>query len=190
MESAALDEEERLVREQFFKAQRNGEENDNAANSSGAVSGTFAPGMDVFVGSSKQRGVIVRADKKNTAGNSWIVKTGSLKISFPEKDLTPATPVNIKKSSSWEVEYSSTGEAVFELRLLGMRLGEATEALRRQIDAAALSGLKNFSVIHGTGAGILQKGIHEYLKNDPAVADYYFARPELGGFGRTEVVLR
>jgi DNA mismatch repair protein MutS2 len=193
IESAALDEEERLVREQFLKTQKGGEENDGAggsgAASSGAKSETFTPGMEVFVGASKQRGVLVRADKKSTAGNSWIVKTGSLKISFPENELVPAAPVNIKKSSSWEVEYSS-GEAVFELKLLGMRLGEATEALRRQIDAAVLSGLKNFSVIHGMGTGVLQKGIHEYLKNDPAVADYYFARPELGGFGRTEVVLR
>jgi len=188
IESAALDEEERLVREQFLKTQKGGEENDSALNSE-AKSETFAPGTEVFVGASKQRGVIVRADKKSTTGNSWIVKTGSLKISFPENELVPAAPVNIKKSSSWEVEYNS-GEAVFELKLLGMRLGEATEALRRQIDAAVLSGLKNFSVIHGMGTGILQKGIHDYLKNDPAVADYYFARPELGGFGRTEVVLR
>jgi DNA mismatch repair protein MutS2 len=198
IESAALDEEERLVREQFLKAQKGGDENGDAGNRTAkgvaaccdaTISGAFTPGMEVFVGASKQRGVIVRADKKSAAGNSWIVKTGSLKISFPENELVPAAPVNIKKASSWEVEYSS-GEAVFELRLLGMRLGEATEALRRQIDAAVLSGLKNFSVIHGMGMGILQKGIHEYLKNDPAVADYYFARPELGGFGRTEVVLR
>jgi DNA mismatch repair protein MutS2 len=45
-------------------------------------------------------------------------------------------------------------------------------------------------VVHGKGNGVLQKGIHAYLKNDPSVADYYFARPELGGFGRTEVILR
>ena len=186
MESAALDEEERLVNEQFLKTQGNGAAS-NGATDEGA---DFAPDMEVFAGLSKQRGVIVRADKKSTAGNSWIVKIGSLKISFPEKDLVPAAPVKTQTSASWAAEYGSSGEAVFELRLLGMRLGEATEALRKQIDAAVLSGLKNFSVIHGTGTGVLQKGIHDYLKKDPAVADYYFARPELGGFGRTEVVLR
>jgi DNA mismatch repair protein MutS2 len=186
MESAALDEEDRILREQFLNAREDG----------GAVNSVvFTPGMEVFAGLSKQRGVIVRADKKNTAGNSWIVKVGSLKISFPEKELVPAAPAKAPLftapvSASWAAEYGSSGEAVFELKLLGMRLDEATEALRRQIDAAVLSGLKNFSVIHGMGSGILQKGIHEYLKNDPAIADYYFARPELGGFGRTEVVLR
>jgi DNA mismatch repair protein MutS2 len=64
------------------------------------------------------------------------------------------------------------------------------EALRKQVEAAILSNLKNFSVIHGKGHGILRHGVHDYLKNHPAVADFYFARPEMGGFGRTEVVLR
>ena len=118
------------------------------------------------------------------------MEVGSLKVSFPESDLIPAAPVK-PAAASWAAEYGGTSTpAVFELKLIGMRLEEATETLRRQIEAASLSGLKCFSVIHGKGSGILQKGIHEYLKKDPAVADYYFSRPELGGFGRTEVVLR
>jgi DNA mismatch repair protein MutS2 len=190
IESAALDEEERLVREQFLKARENADAGGVVINGAASRGSVFAPGMEVFAGTSKQRGVIVRADKKNASGNSWIVKTGSLKISFSEKDLIPAAPVKDQASASWAAEYGSSGDAVFELKLLGMRLDEAKEALRRQIEAAVLSGLKNFSVIHGMGSGVLQKGLHDYLKNDPAVADYYFARPELGGFGRTEVVLR
>ena len=111
-------------------------------------------------------------------------------MNIPENELTAAPPLQTKQGSSWVAEYGAAGEAVFELKLLGMRLDEATDTLRRQIEAASLSGLKNFSVVHGKGSGILQKGIHDYLKKDPAVADYYFSRPELGGFGRTEVVLR
>jgi DNA mismatch repair protein MutS2 len=70
------------------------------------------------------------------------------------------------------------------------RLEEALAALERQMDAAVLAGLHEFSVVHGKGDGILQKGVHDFLKKQPAVADYYFSRPELGGFGRTEVILR
>jgi len=81
-------------------------------------------------------------------------------------------------------------KAKLEINLLGMRLEEALENLRRQIDAAALAGLREFSVVHGKGDGILQKGVEDYLRNDPAVANYYFSRPELGGSGRTEVVLK
>jgi DNA mismatch repair protein MutS2 len=71
-----------------------------------------------------------------------------------------------------------------------MRLEEALEALRHQIDAAVLAGLHEFAVVHGKGEGILQKGVHEYLRGENAVADYYFSRPEMGGFGRTEVILK
>jgi len=183
-ESSSLDQEELAIREQILKNEEN-------FSSSGAA---LIPGMEVFAGSARQRGVIVREDKKSsrakTGGNSWIVKIGSIKMSFPENDLIPAEPAKKSSSPSWAAEYGTSETAVFELKLLGMRLEEATEALRRQIEAAVLSGLKTFAVIHGKGSGILQKGIHDYLKKDPAVEDYFFARPELGGFGRTEVVLR
>jgi DNA mismatch repair protein MutS2 len=184
-ESACLVEEERILKEQILRSQGK----DPLSEQTGF---SFSPGMEVLAGSSKQHGTIIRADKKD--GSLWLVKIGSLKISFPQSELIPINseknPVKPAAFTSWAAEYGSSDGAVFELKLLGKRLEEAKEALRRQIEAAVLSGLKNFSVVHGTGSGILQKGIHEYLKNDPAVADYYFARPELGGFGRTEVVLK
>jgi len=177
-EKEALDKEERALSGQFFNYEK-------------AETGfVFAPGMEVFAGPSKQRGVIVRPGKKSASGVSWIVKTGSLKMTFPEKELLPASPEKTATSASWAAEYTSPCSAVYELKLLGMRLEEAKDALRRQIEAASLSGLKNFAVVHGKGSGVLQKGIHDYLKEDPAVADYYFSQHELGGFGRTEVVLR
>jgi DNA mismatch repair protein MutS2 len=79
---------------------------------------------------------------------------------------------------------------VQELNIRGMRLNDAIEALQRHIDSAMVSGLWNFAVIHGKGDGILQRGVHEYLKNRTSVEDFHFSRPELGGFGRTEVTLK
>ncbi|MCL1992562.1 MAG: endonuclease MutS2 [Spirochaetes bacterium] len=185
-EKAALEEEEALIEGALLAEQENSEEG-APANFSG-----FAPGMEVFVGAAKQRGRILRHDKKGSGGDFWLVETGSLKISLSEKKLKPASPAARQAAAaSWDCEFeSSSNLAVLELKLLGLRLDEATEALRRQIEAAAMNGLKTFAVVHGKGNGILQKGVHDYLKNDAAVADYYFSRPELGGTGRTEVVLR
>ncbi len=45
-------------------------------------------------------------------------------------------------------------------------------------------------VIHGKGDGILQRGVHDYLKSQSVVADYYFSRPEDGGYGKTMVTLK
>jgi DNA mismatch repair protein MutS2 len=175
-EERALAEERRLLENRPREAVEDGRQ--------------FFPGMEVFAGEQRRRGTIVRLDKKGSAGTTWLVETGSLKISFPEKDLRPAAPVKTETKPLIAAELAGAADAHFEINLRGMRLEEALAALRRQTDAAVLSGLKTFSVVHGKGDGILQKGVHDYLRNESAVADYYFSRPELGGFGRTEVVLR
>ena len=109
--------------------------------------------------------------------------------------LKPGSHTGSGSRLSVDVELASgSGEgrpkAVFELDLRGFRLAEALAALERQVDAASLSGLNLFSIIHGTGEGILGPGIHAFLKSNPAVADYHFARPEEGGYGKTVIRLK
>jgi DNA mismatch repair protein MutS2 len=156
----------------------------------------IGPGADVLAGERRRRGRVIRQDRKGAAGSGgdkiWLVEIGSLKMSFPEEELIPLPQDGQNPRSAagaWAAEVSAP-PAQLEINLLGKRLPEALELLGRQIDAAVLSGLETFSVVHGKGDGILQRGVHDYLKKDPAVADYYFSRPELGGFGRTEVVLK
>jgi DNA mismatch repair protein MutS2 len=144
-------------------------------------------GTEVLAGESRRRGRVLRSGKKG----SWIVEIGSLKISFSEKDLIPVYPVKEeRKPLIAQADLVPSAPVQLELNLRGMRFEEALEALRQQIDAAVLSGIREFAVVHGKGDGILQKGVHDYLEKEKAVADYYFSRPELGGFGRTEVVLK
>jgi DNA mismatch repair protein MutS2 len=133
----------------------------------------------------------VRFDRKNSNGGAWIVEIGSLKLSMDEKDLVPVRPLTPpSKPLAASLDLALSQGPKLELSLRGMRLEEALETLQHQIDAAVLAGMHEFAVIHGKGEGILQKGVHEYLRNETAVADYYFSRPELGGFGRTEVILK
>jgi len=178
-ENAVLEEEERAVAKERRRADSGGE-----------PAASFTPGMEVLAGESKRRGVLVRPDKKTAAGNTWIVEIGSLKIGFPEQELVPAAPRKTPQPVTAQVDWAEVPTARAEINLCGMRLEEALEALRRQTEASMLCGLKTFAVIHGKGEGILQRGVHEWLKKDPFVADYYFSHPEFGGFGRTEVVLK
>ena len=156
----------------------------------------FKAGAEVLAGESRRQGRLLRLDKKKSIEGTayWIVEIGSLKMSFPEDDLIPveqeAKPITRNKSADWAAELMQAGPLSMELRLRGMRLNEAMEALDRQIEAVIIGGLHGFAVIHGKGDGILSKGVHDFLKKDPRVADYYFSRPEVGGFGRTEVVLK
>jgi DNA mismatch repair protein MutS2 len=147
-------------------------------------------GASVLIGPGRKRGLVIRAAKKGY----WVVETESVRLTLPEADLSPVAEAAATKATV-QVELAPRGEdgrakAAFELDLRGYRLLEALDAVEKQVDAAALQGLQLFQIIHGTGEGVLGKGIHDYLRNSPAVADYYFARPEEGGYGKTIVRLK
>jgi DNA mismatch repair protein MutS2 len=199
-EDAALEAETRLLAEERRRIEAAyGEGADAASRPGGRIAGrredvpALAPGVDVLAGEYRRRGRVIRQDRKGPAKGGekiWLVEIGSLKMGFPEKDLIPLPPSRNEQKPLIAAAEVSAPPARPEISLRGERLPEALELLRRQIDGALLAGLKTFSVVHGKGDGILQKGVHDYLKKDPAVADYYFSRPESGGFGRTEVVLK
>ena len=158
----------------------------------------FAEGLDVFY--KDRRGTLVRQQRKGT----WIVAFGTLKMTLKQKELVLAPVAKRTASVSLElapavvddggIKGASFGTAeqtaVFELRLLGMRYEEAMKALEKQIDLAVLQHLKNFSVVHGKGHGILQQGVQNYLKSSPVVESYSFAPAEDGGAGKTYVTLK
>ncbi len=150
------------------------------ADTSGEIE--FKEGREVLVGPHKKSGILVRRDKKGR----WLVAVGTVKMTLPEKELTPVKP-RVQKVS---VSSSGSGKyAVMELDLRGQRMEEALRLLERQVDDALMSGLDQFSGIHGLGEGVLQKGVHDYLSRCPAVKNYQFAHPDQGGYGKTEVTL-
>ncbi len=147
----------------------------------------LAPGVEVYVGPSRRRGTIVRAAKKD----SWIVLVDSLRITCAADSLqaVPVSGGERKVTVEIRTDLSGDDRPAFELRLLGMRHDEAVKALERQLDLAAMKGLKEFSVVHGKGHGILQEAVASILKRSPVVKSWAFARPEEGGTGKTLVTL-
>jgi len=126
-----------------------------------------------------------------------LVQLGSIRIPIECEALSLPRSRNkteIVSKLGYQIELASDSMAkrmpVAELDVRGMRLSEALDALEHQIDAASLAGISNFAIIHGTGEGILSRGIHEWLSMQSSVADYYFARPEDGGFGKTWIHLK
>ncbi|MDR2097346.1 MAG: Smr/MutS family protein [Spirochaetaceae bacterium] len=145
------------------------------------------PGLDVLAGGKKLRGKVRRPAKKGF----WVVEIGSVSMTFNERQLYAVSPPkNTVKPTPVSVDYNLPAGPPLELNVRGMRLVDAIGALQRHIDSALVLGLKEISVIHGKGDGILQRGIHDYLKSQNIVADYHFSHPDLGGFGRTEVELK
>jgi DNA mismatch repair protein MutS2 len=160
-----------------------------AKSRAGGATLSVREGAQVLVGAARERGLVVRRAKRG----HWVVETGSLRLTLPEADLLPVADAPAAKPQI-QVELASPDEggakAVFELDLRGYRLAAAIDAVQRQVDSAGLQGLSLFQILHGTGEGVLGKGIHDYLRGNPAIADYHFARPEEGGYGMTIVRMK
>ena len=144
-------------------------------------------GMDVLVVRSGRRGRVVRRDK----GNRWIVETETMRLSLRASELRPAG--DAPPSAPYSVIYQHSGAIeppVLELHIRGMRVEEALRLVGKQLDSALIHGLREFSIVHGKGEGILRKAIHEYLGDVGAVRDFRFSAPEEGGYGKTIVTLK
>ncbi len=142
-------------------------------------------GMSVLVRGTGMKGKILR---KGKAG-SWIVLTDTLKVSLRPDEISPAGEDTSYKAEVVSSVHHAASDASYQIDVRGLRLDEALKRVEKQLDAAVMAGLTEFSVVHGMGDGILQKGIHQYLRTQNLVKDFYFSMPEHGGFGRTIIVL-
>lgn len=144
---------------------------------------SFDPGASVRMRRGGKTGLLVRRSK----GKRWQVQVGNLKLDVDESDLEL---IDRPREERPVISVSGiSAHASIELDLRGKRLEEAIDELERQIDQAVVSGMNRFGVIHGTGEGVLQKGVHDYLRRSEHVRRFEFARPEDGGYGKTIVEL-
>ena len=146
----------------------------------------FEPGMDVLCGPNKREGVIVRKEKDGR----FQVAIGQMRFTFRESELAPAKKKTVKTQAVYDSSAIKSVMPRSSLDVRGMRLEESLEAIDNQIEACCVHGLAGFSIIHGYGNGILSTGIHNHLKTNGAVEDYFFAHPDDGGQGKTYVRLR
>jgi DNA mismatch repair protein MutS2 len=82
------------------------------------------------------------------------------------------------------------GAATEEINLIGSTVEEATERVDKFLDDAALAHLSRVRIIHGHGTGALRKGLGQFLKSHPLVANQSFESEERGGKAITVVELR
>lgn len=157
----------------------------------GGLDTTVEPGVEVSHRRTGREGVV-----RSVRGDRAEVQFGAIRMTVPVTELKRrrggGNSVSPPRGTPPSVRDGAGGariDAALELDLRGQRLQAALQELERQVDAAVLNGVGVFSVIHGMGTGVLQKGVREYLEARPEVATCEFARPEDGGFGKTIVRL-
>jgi DNA mismatch repair protein MutS2 len=102
----------------------------------------------------------------------------------------PLAAARKQKNVHVTVTSANTDEMRMEINLIGRTVDEATEELEKYLDRAFLAGLPRIRIIHGHGAGILRRGVREFLKGHPHVATLAEAPQNEGGQGATLVELR
>ena len=102
----------------------------------------------------------------------------------------PLAAARRQKGVHVTVTSANTDDMRPEINLIGRTVDEATDELEKYLDHAFLAGLPRVRIIHGHGAGILRRGVREFLKSHPHVAGIEEAPQNEGGQGATLVELR
>ncbi|CAN5846086.1 endonuclease MutS2 [soil metagenome] len=124
------------------------------------------PGLRVRVASIGSTGTVVEVrDGKVT------VETGGLRMTLAKEDLVVLPPGDQKLNRTVKRGgyISADIEASSEVDLRGLRVDELDLRLGRALDAALMSGLPTFRIIHGKGTGALRAEVQELLKADRRV---------------------
>lgn len=155
-----------------------------------------APGDQVLLKSMNKIAVVQREVEKDL----FEVALGPIKMRVKRDDLadvvrtgtttSPLAAVRSQKNVHVSVASANTDDMRMEINLIGRTVDEATEELEKYLDRAFLAGLLRVRVIHGHGAGILRRGVREFLKSHPHVATVAEAPQNEGGMGATLVELR
>lgn len=159
----------------------------------------IAPGDQVLLKSMNKVAVVQREVEKDV----FEVALGPIKMRARRDDLAEATraasasqkadplaAARRQKGVHISVSSESTDDMRMEINLVGRTVDEATEELEKYLDRAFLAGLPRVRVIHGHGAGILRRGVRNFLKSHPHVAGIVEAAQNEGGQGATLVDLR
>jgi DNA mismatch repair protein MutS2 len=107
-----------------------------------------------------------------------------------EKRPDPLAAARKQKGVHVTVTSANSDDLRMEINLIGRTVDEATGELEQYLDRAFLAGIERVRIIHGHGAGVLRRGVREFLKGHPHVAGIEEAPQNEGGQGATLVELR
>jgi len=116
-----------------------------------------------------------------------VVRAGEAQLT---ERADPLAAARRQKNVHVTVSSANTDDMRMEINLIGRTVDEATGELEQYLDRAFMAGLPRVRIIHGHGAGILRRGVREFLKGHPHVAGIEEAPQNEGGQGATLVELR
>lgn len=122
------------------------------------------------------------------------VKIGIMKANINIKDLMfieQEKPAKAPKTSKYGNLYKSKAQNIsMSINVQGKNLDDATMDVDKYLDDAFMAGLKEVTIIHGRGEGILKDGLRNLFRRHKHVASYRKGKYNEGGEGVTIVTLK
>jgi len=130
------------------------------------------------------------------AGKESFVNVNDIKLKIVTKNLikTNKKPkIAQRRGNIPNIKHDINNRAAefrLSLDVRGKRADETLEILSRYIDDALILNVKEVSILHGKGNGILREIVRDYLKTIEGVKEYGDAPVTMGGAGITRVIFR
>ncbi len=122
------------------------------------------------------------------------VKVGIMKINVNIADLALINDGSKKKKArtrNYASMYRAKAQTIStSVNVQGQNMEEALMSVDKYIDDAYMAGLKEVTVIHGNGTGVLKEGLRRAFKSHKLVASYRRGAYNEGGDGVTIVKLK
>ena len=119
--------------------------------------------------------------KTNIKGTVIGIKKCDIQVQFGAIKLI-CKPENLQKINSNKNKPVYSGNVFIneckkrEIDIRGMRAEDVNNQLERYIDNALTANINELKILHGTGAGVLRKMVHDFLKNCPYVKKFEFEK--------------
>ena len=130
----------------------------------------------------KEASVLSAPDKRGQAevlSGSVRMRVKTDRLRLVEKKKEPPKKTAVVRNTGTESRATASADTRCDLR--GMTVDEALLTLDRFMDSMLLSGIGEFTVIHGKGTGALRAAVQRHLKGNKFVKSY-----RLGSFGEGE----
>jgi DNA mismatch repair protein MutS2 len=162
-----------------------------AAGAAGPVNAELLhPGVKIRLRGFAKPVILRRLDGRNAE-----IEAGPLRMKIASDEIigiesAPAEKVLSSGAASGSLSAPSRFGVANEINVIGQTVEQATEQVDKFLDDAAMAHLPSVRIIHGHGTGALRKGLGEFLRTHPLVANHGVEVEERGGKAITVVELR
>ena len=142
-------------------------------------------GDNVFVKMYNASGRVLKINK-----NRYEVGIGNASVTVKKEDLEPTKSDVVEDLIKSTHTFTARKTVKSSLDLRGLRYEDASPEIDNYLNDAFYAGLKNVSIIHGFGTGVIRELVQTKLRSSRFVASFRYGGQNEGGNGVTIVTFK